>query len=134
MPTIYAANESEVRVGKDPPMAGVRSLEYARLHSWESLYAMGSAERIGVTSGASVVQGRLRVLSTSPELDAVAPDASFSMSAHLKHGTAFLDVDFHECYLDGKTLEMSVSGQAEAVYSFTATRVTETPGSSPAGG
>lgn len=124
MPTIYAANESAVLVAGQP-VEGVRALEYAKEQARESLYAMGSAERIGVTSGAAIVRGRLRVLSTSPALDAIPPDASFQITAQLKHGQSALHVDFQECYLEGKTMEMSVGGQAEAVYTFTATRVAE---------
>jgi len=127
MPTIFAANESKVMVN-GTAVEGVRSLEYARHQTRDSLYAVGSAERIGVTSGASLVRGELRVLSTSPTLDGLAPDASFQVSALLKHGGASLNVTLDECYLEDKQLDLSVGGQAEAVYSFTATRVREEPG------
>ena len=127
IPPIYTANESKVLIN-DTTVDGVRSLEYARRQARESLYAMGSAERIGVVSGAGIVQGRLRVLSTSPTLDALDSGASFQVSAQLKHGSSSLVVTFDECYLDDKSLELSVGGQAEAVYSFTATRVHEVAG------
>jgi hypothetical protein len=124
IPPIYTANESKVLVNTIP-VEGVRSLEYAHRQARESLYAMGSAERIAVVSGASVVEGRLRVLSTSPTLDALDAGASFDVSAQLVHGLNTYTVNFAECYLDDKSLELSVGGQAEAVYSFTATRMTE---------
>jgi hypothetical protein len=124
MPTIFAANESRVLINGQP-VEGVRAIEYQRQQSRASIYAIGTGERIGVTSGAMLVQGRLRVVSTSAALDGLAPDASFQISALLAHGDSKLNVSFDECYLDGKSMEMSVGGQAEAVYSFTATRVTE---------
>lgn len=127
MPNIYAANESKVLVN-GTAVEGVRSLEYVRHEARDSLYAMGSAERIAVTAGASLVQGRLRVLSTSPTLDGLATDASFQVSAQLKHGASSLTVTFDECFLERKNLELSVGGQAEAVYSFTATRIREEAG------
>lgn len=127
IPPIYTANESKVLIN-DTTVEGVRSLEYAHRRAQESLYAMGSAERVAVVSGASVVQGRLRVLSTSPTLDALEAGVSFQVSAQLKHGSSSYTVTFDECYLDDKSLELSVGGQAEAVYSFNATRVHEVAG------
>jgi hypothetical protein len=127
MPNIYAASESKVLVN-GTTVEGVRSLEYARHQTRDSHYAIGSTERIGVTSGGSLVQGRLRVLSTSPTLDGLAADASFQVSAQLKHGATSFTVTFDECFLDDKNLELSVGGQAEAVYSFTATRISEEAG------
>ena len=124
MPSIYTASESKVLLdGK--PVEGVRSLEYNHRQARESLYAMGSTERIGVSAGGSLVHGRLRVLSTSPALDSLAPDASFQISAQLNHGKAGLVVTLDECFLENKSLELSVGGQAEAVYTFTATSITE---------
>ena len=132
IPPIYTANESKVLIN-NTVVEGVRSLEYAHRQARESLYAMGSAERIAVVSGASVVQGRLRVLSTSPTLDTLDAGASFSVSAQLMHGLSTYTVTFDECYLDDKSLELSVGGQAEAVYSFTATRMSEVAGQQVAG-
>ena len=132
IPPIYTANESKVLINTTP-VEGVRSLEYAHRQARESLYAMGSAERIAVVSGASVVEGRLRVLSTSPTLDHLDAGASFQVSAQLMHGSNTYTVTFDECYLDDKSLELSVGGQAEAVYSFTATRMTEVAGQQVAG-
>ena len=124
MPTIFAANESSVLVNGEP-VEGVRAVDYRRLHNRASVYALGSAERIGLISGPQVVQGRLRVASTSPGLDALAPDAQFQITAQLRHGETRLTVSFDECFLVEKTFDLEVGGHGEAVYSFTATRVRE---------
>jgi hypothetical protein len=127
MPTIFAANESSVLVN-GTAVEGVRALEYSRQQARESLYALGSSERIGVVSGASIVHGRLTVVSTSPTLDGLAPNTPFQISAQLRHGDAKVNVTFDECFTEDKTLGLSVGGQAEATYAFTATRVREEAG------
>jgi hypothetical protein len=127
MPTIFAASESKVLVNGNV-VEGVQSLQYNRQQARQSLYAVGSSERIGVVSGASLVQGQLRVLSTSAALDGLDPAATFQLSAQLAHGAAKLSVSFEECYLENKSVELNVSGSAEALYTFTATRVKEEAG------
>lgn len=124
MPTIVAANESAVLLdGK--PVEGVRSIEYRQQQNRENIYGLGSAERIGLTSGALVVEGRLRVASASPALAAIPSDKPFQISALLKHGNTTMTVSFDECYVTEKSFAMAVSSFGESIYSFTATRVRE---------
>ena len=124
MPTILAANESAVLLdGK--PVEGIRSIEYRQQQTRENIYGLGSAERIGLTSGALVVEGRLRVASASPALAAIPADKSFQLSALLKHGNTTMTVSFDECYVTEKSFAMTVSSFGESIYSFTTTRVTE---------
>jgi hypothetical protein len=123
MATILAANESTVLLdGK--PVEGVRAIEYRQQQGRDSVYALGSAERIGMTSGAQVVEGRLRVTSANPTL-AIAADTPFQISAQLKHGDTKMTVTFDECFLTEKSFALAVSSFGESTYSFTATRVRE---------
>ncbi len=124
MPTIFAANESKVLVENDP-VEGVRSIEYRRVQSRESIYALGGAERIGLVSGALIVEGRLTVASTSPKLDGLTPDKAFQITVQLQQGNSKLSVGFHDCYIQEKSFQLGVGGHGESVYSFTATRVEE---------
>ncbi len=124
MPTIFAANDSVVLV-EGQPVEGVNSLEYRRRRTRTNVYALGSAERIGVVTGAEAVEGRLRVASAAPALDALDRDAVFQVSAQLRHGDTQVTVSFDDCYLTEKSFEMGVSGTGEAVYAFTATRLRE---------
>jgi hypothetical protein len=124
MPTILAANESTVLLdGK--PVEGVRSIEYRQQQGRDNIYALGSAERIGMTTGAQLVEGRLRVASASQALATIAIDKPFQISAQLKHGATKMTVTFDECFLMEKTFAMAVSSFGESIYSFTATRVRE---------
>jgi hypothetical protein len=124
MATILAANESTVLLdGK--PVEGVRSIEYRQQQGRDNVYGIGSAERIGMTSGAQVVEGRLRVASASPALTTLGTDKPFQISAQLKHGDTKMTVTFDECFLTEKSFVMAVSTFGESTYSFTATRVRE---------
>jgi hypothetical protein len=127
VPTIFAANESRVMVNGNA-IEGVRSLAYRRAQARESVYAIGSAERIGVVSGSAVFEGQLRVASTAQPLDEIPADTSFQISAVLTHGDARMTVTLDECYLQEKSFDMSVSSHGESVYSFTATRAREERG------
>lgn len=124
MPTIFAANESQVLVD-GRPVDGVRAFEYRRVQVRESVYGLGTAERIGMVSGAQLLEARLRVASTAPALDALATLKSVQISAVLVHGDARMEVTFDECFLQEKTFELGVGGHGEAVYHFTATRARE---------
>jgi hypothetical protein len=124
MPTIFAANESTVTVN-GTAVEGVVALEYHRRQARSNLYALGSSERIGMVSGPSAVEGRLTVASTSPGLDAIGPEASFQVIASLKRGKEALTVTIDECFLTEKGFALSVGEHGQAVYSFSAARVTE---------
>jgi hypothetical protein len=124
MPTIFAANESSVLIDGEP-MLGVQAIDYRTRRARSNLYALGSVERIGVTSGAHTVEGRLRVASASAQLDALEGEQTFQVVANLRHGDTAVTVTFDDCYLTAKTFDLGVSGHGEAVYSFSATRVRE---------
>lgn len=127
MATIVAANESTVLLdGK--PIDGVRSIEYRHQQPRDNIYALGSSERIGMASGGQVVEGRIKVASTSAALAALATEKSFQISAQLKHGDTKVTVTFDECYLSAKSFALAVSGFGESTYCFTATRVREEVG------
>lgn len=128
MPTIFAANESQVLVNGQV-VEGVRAVEYRRSQARESIFGLGTNERIGVVSGPQVLEGRIRVASTGPALDALTVDQQFQVSAVLVHGETRMTVTFDECFLQEKTFELGVGGHGEAVYSFTATRAREEIGS-----
>ncbi len=124
MPTIFAANESQVMVDGHP-IEGVRSIEYRAVQSRESVFGLGGAERIGMVSGPQILEGRLRVASTAAPLDALAVDQSFQVSAVLVHGETRKTVTFDECFLQEKSFDINVGGHGESLYSFTATRARE---------
>lgn len=124
MPTIFAANESSILVDGEP-VQGVQSLDYRTRRARSNLYALGSSERIGVTSGAYDVEARLRVASASPALDALDEDQSFQVVASLHHGDTAVTVSFDDCYLTEKSFDLGVASHGEAVYGFSATRVRE---------
>lgn len=125
MPTIVAAAESKVQLdGK--PVDGVRGIDYRTQQARTSVYALGSTERIGVVAGARLVEGRIRIASTSDALNQLTADKSFALVAELQHGKTKLTVSFEECFLTESSFAMAVGEFGEAVYTFTATRVTET--------
>ncbi len=124
MTTLFAANESSVLIDGDP-LLGVQAIDYRAERVRSNLYALGSAERIGVTSGAHDVQGRLRVASASATLDGLEEDQQFQVIANLRHGETEVTVTFDDCYLTDKTFDLGVGGHGEAVYGFSATRVRE---------
>ncbi len=127
MPTIFAANESSVLLNGEP-VEGVRAIEYRHQQSRQNIYALGSAERIGMASGPQQVEGRLRVVSTSASMNALTGDAPFQITAQLKQGNTQMTVSFDDCFLMEKEFAMSANGHGEAVYKFTATRVREEAG------
>jgi hypothetical protein len=107
------------------PIEGVQAVEYRTQQSRENVYALGSEERIGLISGSKSAEGRLKVSSTSSQLDALTGQAQFQITAQLKHGDTQMTVTFDECFMLEKSYEMGVGSMGEAVYSFTATRVRE---------
>ena len=124
MPMIFAASESIVLVDGET-IEGVRSVDYRFTQARMNVYALGSAERIGMVSGPQTVEGELRVASTSPGLNSKIGDALFQITAQLKHGKTAMTVTFDECLLLSKSFEMGVGGSGEAVYTFSAARVRE---------
>ncbi len=124
MPTLFAANESIVLLDGEP-IEGVRSIDYRHQQARENIYALGSSERIRMISGPQIVEGRLRVASTSARLNGLTGDTQFQITAQLRHGDTRMTVTFDECYLAEKSFDMSFGGHGEAVYSFSATRVRE---------
>lgn len=127
MPTIFAANESTVLVNGEP-VEGVRSVEYRHRQARQGVYALGSAERVGVASGARVVEGRLRVVSTSPALNGLVGEEPFQVTAQFRQGETTMTVSLDDCHLSEKSFEMGASGHGEALYAFTAARVREEAG------
>lgn len=124
MPTIFAANESSVLINGEP-IEGVQSVEYRNHQERDNVYALGSAERIGMISGPQYVDGRISVNSTSPGLDRIVGESMFQITSQLRHGETQMTVSFDDCYLTEKTFKLDVGGVGSAVYMFTATRVRE---------
>ena len=120
--TIFAANDSSVQVN-GTVIEGVRAVEYQYRQARSNVYAIGSAERVGVVSGGRYVEGRIRVASTAAVLDEIEPEATFSVLMTLRQGETTAEVAFDECLLTEKSFDMSVGGHGEAVYAFTAVRV-----------
>src|SRR6266550_1317444 len=121
MATIFAANESSVQIDGEV-VDGVRAIEYRQVAVRQNVYALGSAERIGMVSGPLSVEGILRVASTSKKLATIG-DTQFQMTALLKHGNTNVTVTFDECFLQTKSFELGVGSHGEASYGFTAVRV-----------
>lgn len=124
MTTVYAANQSSLKVGEET-VEGVRAIEYRRATVRQDLYAIGSSERIRVISGPQSVEGRIRVASASTKLDGLGAEEVFQMMATFGGAGDPVVVSFHDCLLTEKTFSMSAGAHGEAVYSFTAVRVTE---------
>lgn len=120
--TIYAANESNVLVNGEP-IRGVRAIEFRTTTARNDLYAVGSSERIGVITGQRAVEGRIRVASTAPALDALVGDEFFQIAAPLRQGENETTVSIDECLLTDTTFAMDAGGHGETVYAFTATRI-----------
>jgi len=126
MPTIYAANASSVLVDGQA-VEGVQALEYRRAAERANVYAVGSAERIDVISGPISVDGRIRVASASPALDAKLGDDFIQITVVLRHGDTEVTLSFQDCLLTEKSFGLGVGGHGEATYGFTATRVSQDP-------
>lgn len=123
MATVFAANESKVLIGSEE-LQGVRSIEYRHQQVRQNVYALGSAERVAMISGAQSVEAVLRIASTSKTLNEIG-DTMFQVTAQLKHGESTMTVTFDDCFLQSKSFQMGVGEHGEATYSFTAARVRE---------
>jgi hypothetical protein len=124
--TVYTANESRVMVGGEL-VEGVRAIDYRSVSARTNLYALGSAERIVSVRGASSVEGRLTVASTSPVVDAATANEPFQIVTQLQHGKAAMTVTFDECFVTERTFEMGVGEHGETTYAFSAIRVRHEP-------
>jgi hypothetical protein len=124
MATVFAASESSVMVDGDA-VEGVQTIDYRMRRTRASVYALGSVERVAVTSGYHDVEARLRVASSNAKLDGLAGDQLFQVVANLRHGESSMTVTFDDCYLTEKTFDLSVGRHGESVYCFTAARVRE---------
>ncbi len=124
MSTIFASNESTVLINGEA-IEGVQGIEYHNQQNRSNVYALGSAERIGMVSGAQSVKGVIEVASTAPTIDAITGETEFQVTANLVHGGTSMTLSFDECYLTNKSFEMNVGDMGTSVYSFTATRVRE---------
>ncbi|OPY13924.1 MAG: hypothetical protein A4E66_00567 [Syntrophus sp. PtaB.Bin001] len=124
MPTLFAANESVVLINGQP-IEGVQAIEYRNVQQRENVYAVGIAERIGQIAGHFWVEGRLKVNSTAPAVNAITGDTAFQITAQLRHGNTSMTLSFDDCYLTEKTFEMGVGSVGSSVYTFSATRIRE---------
>ncbi|MBX2823045.1 MAG: hypothetical protein KTR29_25320 [Rhodothermaceae bacterium] len=127
MATIFAANESTVLLNGEA-VEGVDSIEYRFQQARQSIYALGSAERVGMASGAQHVQGRLRVVSSSPALNGLTGEEPFQITAQFRQGDTSMTVSFDDCHLSEKSFDMGASGYGTTLYEFTAARVREEEG------
>lgn len=125
MAMVFAANQSEVRVGNEL-IEGVRGVEFRAVRQQSEVSALGTDERIAVYYGPKSVEGRIVVASASPVLDRLldTPEA-FQLVANLAHGERRRSVAFDECWLRSKAFELGSGGHAETAYAFSATRVRE---------
>lgn len=124
MSTLFAANESSVLINGET-VEGVQSIEYRNIQQRRNVYALGSAERIGQIAGPLSVEGKIKVSSTAPSIDAIVGDTEFQVTAQLVHGETTMTLSFDECFLTEKTFEMGVGDVGNAVYTFCATRIRE---------
>jgi hypothetical protein len=132
MASVFVANSSGILVDNEP-VEGVRGLDYRLEREQGDVHALGSTERVAVYYGANHVRAQLRIASVSQRLDELASSGeAFQVVANLAHGQSARSVSFDECHMDGKAFTMGAGSHAEAVYSFTATRVREDDLSTPA--
>jgi len=124
MPTLFAANESVVLINGEA-IEGVQAIEYRHVQQRENVFAVGNAERIGQIAGPMWVEGRIKVNSTAPSINAITVDTVFQVTAQLRHGATSMTLSFDDCYLMEKTFEMGVGSVGSSVYTFSATRIRE---------
>lgn len=124
MATVFAATESSVLLD-GTPIEGVQSVEYRMRQERHPVYQLNSTERVGVVAGASSVEGRIRVASRSSELESASAKPRFDLLVTFGKGPDAPQVAFNDCVLTEKTFELSVSGRGEAVYVFSAVRMSE---------
>lgn len=127
--SIWSATESKVMIDSTE-IEGLQSIEYKVNRSRTDIIAVGKPLRQGVEYGVKVVNGKLRVKSSCPPLDAKLSasnleEAKFTLQAQLKKGETKKDVTFQDCYLDDREFAMEVNGVGIAIYTFSATDIQE---------
>lgn len=124
--SIFTANASAVTINGER-IPGVRAIDYAFVRAQESVYALGSGERVAVYYGAQKVEARVTIASANAGLDQLLRDgASFQLVAQLgRTAEPTRSVAFDECFMTDKAFALGTGGHAETVYAFTATRVRE---------
>lgn len=126
---IWSATESKVMVDSTE-IEGLQSIEYKVSRSRSDITAVGKPLRQGVEYGVKVVNGKLRVKSSCKPLDdkiskTKLEEAKFTLQAQLKKGSTQKTVTFQDCYLDDREFTMEVNGVGTAIYTFSATDITE---------
>jgi hypothetical protein len=124
MATIFSSNESTILINGEP-VEGISGIEYRYRQARQNIYALGSAERIGMVSGHRSVEGQIAATSTISSLDGLLDDEPFQVSAQLKQGDTVMTVAFDDCQLTDKNFSLGVSEHGQSVYRFIATRVRE---------
>ncbi|MDD1663391.1 MAG: phage tail tube protein [Methanomicrobiales archaeon] len=128
----YSANDSSVLIG-GTPLEGVQSIEWKVNRNRTDVPGFGTQERGGFNFGMLEITGKIRVKSTSNELDdkffgKIPQESTFDMSVQLKRTSASqsLTANFKDCCIDHREITMDVNGVAIGVYTFSATTVEET--------
>lgn len=124
MPTIFSSNESSILINGEA-VEGVSGIEYRYNQIRHNIYAIGSAERIGMVSGQRSVEGQISASSTITPLDGLLDDAPFQVSAQLRQGDTLMTVAFDDCQLTDKQFALGTGDHGQSVYRFIATRVRE---------
>lgn len=128
MPTVYAANRSNVLVD-GVAIDGLQSLVYRIVTEREDIRAVGSNERVDVIFGLRSVQGELVIKSANHTLDGLLDKrAKFQLVATLKRTEGNDEkrtVSFDDCFVEGKSFRLDAHSSPTATYAFSATRVRE---------
>lgn len=124
---IFSSKYSTVTVTSDSgpeTLSGLQSIEYKVVLNKEDHYEGGNHLRQYITYGNKVIQGLLRIKSTSSVLDQLldkmSEEKGFSLQAILSDGKNKKTLNFEGCYLEGKEYNMDVNGHGISAYSFSA--------------
>jgi len=129
---VASANVSNVNIDGHV-IPGLQAIDYKVTRSRQNIHQIHSEARLGVDYGSLIVTGALRIRSTYPDLDknllAEAKDVkAFQLVVELKKGPlAVKTLSFDDCYLEDKTFALDANGVGISVYTFTATRLRESP-------
>jgi translation elongation factor EF-1beta len=129
MPTILAAARSSVTINGDT-IEGLQSITYEIVKNQENVAAIGTDQRIDVSFGLKIVQGTLKVKSTSLILNELEKNnETFQIVANLKKELGMTGmtqtVTFDDCFIEDKDFGLDANGVAVTTYRFTATDVRE---------